>query len=63
MVHLRTPIHLCFLSPPVHSGYAFEEVEVGAALKVASMIMPRRIVIPRVLMLALTISKKTSSTQ
>jgi hypothetical protein len=37
------------LSPPAHSGVALVEVELGAAIKVASTIVPWRIVMPRVL--------------
>jgi hypothetical protein len=39
-VHLRIPLPLFVLVPPAHSGFALIKVELGAAIKVASMIVP-----------------------
>ena len=47
LVHLWIALPLFVLWPPAHSGYALVEVELGAAIKVASTIVPCRIVIPR----------------
>ena len=40
LVHLEISLALLVLSPPADSGYALVEVELGAAIKVASMIVP-----------------------
>jgi hypothetical protein len=40
LVHLRIPLLFLFLSPPAHSGFALVEVELGAAIKVPSKIVP-----------------------
>jgi hypothetical protein len=56
-VHLRIPLAILVLWPPAHSGCALVEVELGAAIKVASMIVPWRIVMPFSLRWALTGSK------
>jgi hypothetical protein len=38
VMHLGVPLILLVLSPPAHSGVALVEVELGAAIRVASMI-------------------------
>ena len=46
LVHLRIPIFFLVLVLPAHSGSALVKVELGAAIKVASMLVPCLIVIP-----------------
>jgi hypothetical protein len=46
LVHLRIPLPLLVLVPPAHLGFALVKVELGAAIKVASTIVPCRIVMP-----------------
>ena len=46
LVHLRIPIFFLVLVPPAHPGSALVKVELGAAIKVASMLVPCLIVIP-----------------
>ncbi len=60
LVHLRIPLPFLVLWPPAHSGCALVEVELGAAMRVASTIVPCRIVMPRSLRWALTVSKTCS---
>ena len=61
LVHLRIPLPFLVLWPPAHSGCALVEVELGAAMRVASTIVPCRIVmLPRSLRWALTVSKTCS---
>jgi len=40
LVHLRIPFTSIVLVPPAHSGFALVKVELGAAIKVASMFVP-----------------------
>jgi len=40
LVHLRIPFAIFVLVPPAHSGFALVKVELGAAIKVASTIVP-----------------------
>jgi len=46
LVHLRIPLPLLILVPPAHSGSALVKVELGAAMIVASMIVPCFMAIP-----------------
>ena len=46
LVHLGIPIFFLVLVPPAHSGSALVKVELGVAIKVASMLVPCLIVIP-----------------
>jgi hypothetical protein len=54
LVHLRIPLLLLVLVPPAHSGSALVKVELGAAIKVASTIVPCFISMPLTLRWAFT---------
>jgi hypothetical protein len=49
LVHHRIPIPLFVLVPPAHSGSALVKMELEAAIKVASTIVPCRMVMARAL--------------
>ena len=40
LLHLRIPLPRFVLVPPAHSGFALVKMELGAAIRVASMIVP-----------------------
>jgi|688.fasta_scaffold41626_5 hypothetical protein len=46
-MHLRIPLPLLVLSTPAHSGVALVEVELGAAIQVASTIVPCIVIMRR----------------
>lgn len=56
LAHLQIALSVFVLLPPAHSVYALVEVELGAAIKVASTIVTCRIVIPYSLRWTLTVS-------
>ena len=47
LLHLRIPLPRFVLVPPAHSGFALVKAELGAAIKVASTIVPWLMVMPR----------------
>jgi len=57
LVHFGIPLTFPVLVPPAHSGYALVKVELGAAIKVASMIVPCFMALTLALRWASTTSK------
>jgi len=56
-MHLLIPLLLLVLVPPAHSGFALVKVELGASIKVASMIVPCFMTMPLALRWAFTTAK------
>ena len=57
LMHLLIPLLLLVLVPPAHSCFALLKVELGAAIKVASMIVPCFMTMPLALRWAFTTAK------
>ena len=57
LMHLGIPLPCLVLVPPARSAYSLGRVELGAAIKVASMIVPCFMAMPLALRCAFTASK------